>query len=91
MQEKITKLHKELQAAELQEALTDKMTTMHVLTTEGRAEGPKLGPAVLANVLLEGDPVKALVDTGSPITIVSISCLLDILERKHAVGQSAQD
>ena len=54
---------------------------MHVLTTGGEPEGPTLGPTVLVNVLLEGHPVKALVDTGSPITIVSIECLLDVLAK----------
>ena len=57
------------------------MVTMDVLTTGGKPEGPTLGPTVLLNVLLEGYPVKGLVDTGSPITIVSIECLLDILAK----------
>ena len=76
IQEKIVRLRKELQAAEAKSALLGKTATMHVLAAEGKPEGPTLGPTVLANVLLEGHPVKALVDTGSPITIVSIDCLL---------------
>ena len=48
---------------------------MHVLKPKGEAQGPVLGPAVSVEVLLEGQMVNALVDTGSPITIRSINRL----------------
>ena len=80
-----------MQAAEAKSALLGKTATMHVLAAEGKPEGPTLGPTVLANVLLEGHPVKVLVDTGSPITIVSIDCLLDILAKNRTDGQTVQD
>ena len=41
--------------------------------------------------MIEGSPVEALVDTGSPVTIASIECLLDILEKHHQPGQSQAD
>ena len=85
------RLRKELQAAEAKSALLGKTATMHVLAAEGKPEGPTLGPTVLTNVLLEGHPVKALVDTESPITIVSIDCLLDILAKNRTDGQTVQD
>ena len=91
IQEKIVRLRKELQAAEAKSALLGKTATMHVLAAEGKPEGPTLGPTVLTNVLLEGHPVKALVDTGSPITIVSIDCLLDILAKNRTDGQTVQE
>ena len=83
-------LRKELQAAEAKDALLGKTVTMHVLTTGGEPEGPTLGPTVLVNVLLEGHPVKSLVDTGSPITIASIECLLDVLAKNRMEGQTVQ-
>ena len=67
-------------------ALLGKIAKTHVLAAEGKPEGSTLGPTVLANVLLEGHPVKALVVTGSPITIVSIDCLLDILAKNRTDG-----
>ena len=73
-----------------QECLLGKTVTMHVLTTGGKPEGPTLGPIVLVNVLLEGHPVKALVDTGSPITRVSIECLLDVLVKNRIERQTVQ-
>ena len=78
---KVEQLRKELQSAELQQALATKTATMHVLKPKGEAQGPVLGPAVSVELLLEGQPVNALVDTGSPITIVSIDCLLDVLAK----------
>lgn len=64
---------------------------MHVLKMEGDAKGPALGPAVMVDILLERHPVKALVETGPPITIVSIDCLLEVLERKWVTGQTVQN
>lgn len=89
-QERILQLQKELQAAEAKNALLDEMVTMHVLTTGRKPEGLTLGPTVLVNALL-GHPVKASVDTGSPITIVSIKCLLDILAKNRIDDQTVQN
>ena len=62
---------------EIQAALDQKTATMHVLQPD-KGAGPTLGPAVSVEPKLEGQPVKALVDTGSPITIVSVDCMLDV-------------
>ena len=78
---KVEQLRKELQNAELQKSVVTKTVTMHVLKSKGEAQGPVLGPAVLVEVLLEGQMVNALVDTGSLITIASIDCLLDVFEK----------
>ena len=53
-------LRKELQRAELQQALITKTATMHVLKPKGEAQGPVLGPAISVELLLEGQPVNAL-------------------------------
>ena len=71
---RVAELHKELQAAEINEAMKEKTATMHMfkphVTIDGTTDGLALGPTVL----LEGQPVKAVVDTGSPVTIVSVKC-----------------
>lgn len=41
--------------------------------------------------LWQGYPVKALQDTGSPVTIVSIECVLDALAKQQAPKQSAEE
>ena len=42
-------------------------------------------------VSLEGQPVKALVDTGSPVTIVSVDCLLDVLAKNRKTDQTKEE
>jgi len=49
---------------------------MYSNTVDGTTDGPALGAIIYVSVLLEGQPVKAFVDTGSPVSIVSIKCLL---------------
>ena len=71
--------------ADVQEALEQKTAMMHVLQPKGNVTGSSLSPAVTVKLSVECQQVKALVDTGSPVTIVSIDCLLDIL-----AGQSKE-
>lgn len=61
---------------------------MHGVATKERTDSGKLGPVLSADVLLEGESVSALVDTRSPITIVSLSCLVKILAKKQQQDQS---
>ena len=46
---------------------------------------------IFVDVILEGQPVKALVNTGSPVTIVSIKCLLYVMEKLKTPGQSVEE
>ena len=49
---KVEQLPKELQSAELQQALITKTATMHVLKPKGEAQGPVLGPAISVDFYL---------------------------------------
>ena len=49
------------------------------LLTSSDSTSVKLGPAVYAEIEFEGYPVRALVDTGSPATIMSLDCMLSAL------------
>ena len=53
--------------------------------------GPTLGPAVTVELHLEGQPVKALVDTRLPVTIVLIDCLLDVLAKNKKTDQTKEE
>ena len=86
--EKVERLQKELQEAEMEKALADTMATMWVLTTEGDQGDAVLGPTLSATVLLEGVPVSALLDTCSPVTNVSMDFLLQALKEQRVAGQS---
>ena len=52
---------------DIQAALHKKTATMHVLQPKEKGAGPTLRPAVSVELSLEGQPVKTLVDTGSPV------------------------
>ena len=60
---------------------------MHVLKPKGEVQGS----AISAEILLEGQSVNALVDTGSPITIVSIDCLLNVLAKLQTPNQTLEE
>ena len=73
-----------MQAAELEESLQSASVTTH-----GLSQGPSLdgsnkggvqfGPTITAEILIEEHPVQALLDTGSPISVVSVEFLLRVL------------
>ena len=89
--ERIAELRRQLQEAELNEALTKASATMHVIRSTGTSKSAQLGPTPTANVELEGSVTKALLDTGSPVTIVSLQFLLEALARQRPKSQSAED
>ena len=45
--------------------------TMHGVTSVDPVDNVKLGPVLASTVEVEGEPVEALLDTGSPVTIIS--------------------
>ena len=85
-QETAAELREKLKEAEIREAL--KMTTarMNGITTASSPD-PKLGPTLTANMELEGSSVRALLDTGSPVTIVDLGFLLEALAKKRNKNQ----
>jgi len=99
--DKVTKLREELRAAELEVSLVENAVTTNVLhgsqgtvssTTEDH--DPKTlsqGPIIETEIYLEGHPAVALIDTGSPISIVSIDFLLQTLNQSRPKGTSKED
>ena len=75
------KNHSQLWDAELDQALTDISTTMHTITLQKADVDAQLGPTLTSEVQFEGCPVNALLDTGSPSTIVSLEFFLEALAR----------
>ena len=65
---------------------------MHGVTSDsGNHKSVDLGPVVYAEVKFEGHPVQALIDTGSPATIVSLEFALKALADQHRPDQSPSD
>ena len=65
--------------------------TINGLWSAEKKGDPSLGPTISVEVVLKGRPTKALVDTGSPVTIVSIDSLLEALLEKRTTNQSPED
>ena len=63
------------------DALKKVMATMHSISS--KESGVELGPVPSALVEFEGEQVKALLDTGSPVTIVSLVFLLKVWAKKR--------
>ena len=81
---KVDRLRRELKAAELEESLQRASITTHGLSDGTPVNGcdnteVQLGPAITTDISLEGCPVQALLETGSPISIVSVEYLLKAL------------
>ena len=85
-QDEVAELCRKLQLAEMRESLTKAAVTTNVLQKDNteyslaeNGDSPSLGPTLTAEVCVEGQPTKALLDTGSPISIISIEFLLQAL------------
>ena len=62
------------------EAISDVLVTMHGIS--GGSGQQQLGPTIWTEVWFEGSPVKALVDSGFPATIVGLKFALKVLATK---------
>lgn len=89
--ERVLQLREELQQAEVEESLAEAVATLCTLTPGKGPSGATLGPTLSATVSFEGVPVSALLDSGSPVTIVSLSFLLQALKQQRATNQTPED
>ena len=85
--ERVMELRRALQEPELEESLSLVAATMHVLTGKDR-DGSSVGPTPTVEVLFEGVPTHALLDTGSPVTIVSLNFVLQALVKQRNESQT---
>ncbi len=91
-QDHIAKLRKQLREAEIEEALTSVTATMRgIVTSPGDGGNLQLGPTITAEVVFEGTPVRALLDTGSLVTIISLEFVLKALAAKRPGSQSPSE
>ena len=84
---RVVDLHRALQEAEVDESLSEVVATMRVLKSANGDEGNSLGSTPSVCVEFEGIPVEALLDTGSPVTIVSMRFLLKALAKQKPKEQ----
>ena len=83
-------MKRQLQEAEAEDALQEASATVSGIITK-QTVVTTIGPSVMSEVLLEGQPVQALVDTGSTVTIVSLDFLLQVLLKNRPEGQKREE
>ena len=76
--------------AELCKAIDRKSATLRT-TVVRDSKGPRIGPPIRTVVTVEGADVDALVDSESPVTIVSLALLLQVLASNKAPGQTPEE
>ena len=64
---------------------------MHTITLQEADVDTQLGPTLTSEVQFEGCPVNALLDTGSPSTIISLEFLLDALAKQKKPEETPQE
>ena len=81
--------HGESNAVDIREDINKVFVTMHGVTSSDVSG--KLGPVLTSIVEVEGEPVEALLDTGSPAKIISLEWLLQWLAKQHRKDQSPNE
>ena len=66
----------------VKQAMEEVMATMHSISSKAEENSLELGVVPKAEVELEGELVRALLDTESPVTIVSLEFLLQVWARR---------
>ena len=91
-QREISELRKKLQQAKLAEAIQTASYTgvLSVVQSGDESLEPRFGPIVFAPVEVNGVATDALVDTGSPATIISLGFVLKVLTKLRPKGQTDQ-
>jgi len=64
--------------------------TMHNISSNSVAESVQLGPVLTGFVEVKGVTLKALLDTGSPVTIIQLEALLQILPEQWSQNQTPE-
>ena len=88
--ERVAELRHQLQETEVDVALTESAVTMHNVQSSGTNDAC-LSPVLTVEVEGEGTSTKAIVDTGSPVTIVSLTFLVNALARQQPPKQTLLD
>ena len=78
------------QEHELEGTLDRVAATMHGLSPTNKTQDSQLGPTLTAKVQVEGVSVQALLDTGSPATIISLDLILRVLAAKKPKEQTPE-
>ena len=91
---KIAELRQALKKAEIEESLKEATSTMiNVLNPDkgSRNNTITLGFTLTTEVSVEGRTIKALLDSGSPVTILSLNLIFNIWAQHKKEGQTVEE
>ena len=63
---------------------------MHSISSDNVTGRVQLGPTLTAMIEVEGEVIRALLDTGSPVTIIRLETLLQILAKNYVLVKQLQ-
>ena len=91
-QDKVAELHQALKQAEIEETLDEAGTTMYVLSPDEGNEkvAVTLGPTLTSEVLVDRKETKALLDTLSPVNILSLNFIVNHWAQQRKEGQTVE-
>ena len=89
--DRVATLRQQLEEAELEEALGKARGRIHGICPVDNLQAGQLGPIVNAGVELEGVKTEALLDTGSPASIVSLDFLISARLSRKPIEQSQEE
>ena len=87
----VDELRHKLHEAELANAVTDAANVIGTVTFEKDQEGKVLGPSITSTVCVNGQSTNALVDTGSPVSIISLDFAMVVMARERKSYQTVGD
>ena len=87
--DQITKLQKELKEKEIAAVMEEAM--VHGVTSSDETTPTKLGPVIYSEVKVDGMKMTALIDTGSPMTLMSLKQAVQMLALKKGDFNSLQE
>ena len=85
---RIDELRRQLREAELIDAVEQAAGTLHGVMPTRDSPKSKLGPTLRAPVSVNGVTANALIDTGSPATIISLEFLMQTLVQEKTTEQT---
>ena len=88
---RVEELRCALREAELEEAISTVSTIIHSVEPDEKKETLTLGPTLTTDPTIEGVPTQGMIDTGSPVTIVSLPFMLNALAKQRPAGESLEE
>ena len=79
------------ESPEIEAAVNQATATLHGIKPENTDSGSRLGPTPTSEANLEGSPAKAFLDSGSPVSIVSLEFFIKACARNRKTEESPAD